>query len=201
MEFHEKLQKLRKEKGLTQEELATALYVSRTAVSKWESGRGLPGLDSLKAIAKFFSLSLDDLLSGEKLLALAEDENKKKAGSMRDTVRGLCDCGAAVFLFLPLYGQHTPEGVRAVPLPALAGFNPAIKLACFAIIGALALCGVVNLALQNCTAPFWLRLKRPLSLSLGMIAVLLFILCRQPYAAVCFLFFLFFKVIVDWKAG
>ena len=38
MEFHEKLQELRKQKNLTQEQLAQALFVSRTAISKWESG-------------------------------------------------------------------------------------------------------------------------------------------------------------------
>ena len=52
MEFHEKLKELRKNKGLTQEELSEALFVSRTAISKWESGRGYPGIDSLKEIAK-----------------------------------------------------------------------------------------------------------------------------------------------------
>ncbi len=57
MEFHEKLQELRKQRGMTQEELATALYVSRTAVSKWESGRGYPSIDSLKAISGNICLS------------------------------------------------------------------------------------------------------------------------------------------------
>ena len=57
MEFNEKLQELRKKNNLTQEELAEKLYVSRTAISKWESGRGYPGIESLKAISKFFSVS------------------------------------------------------------------------------------------------------------------------------------------------
>ena len=59
MEFNEKLQELRKNKGLTQEELAEALYVSRTAISKWESGRGYPSIDSLKEIAKYFLINED----------------------------------------------------------------------------------------------------------------------------------------------
>lgn len=71
MEFNEKLKELRKQKDLTQEELAEALFVSRTAISKWESGRGYPSLDSLKEIAKFFELTVDELLSGEELLTLA----------------------------------------------------------------------------------------------------------------------------------
>ena len=61
MEFNEKLQQLRKRRDLTQEELADQLYVSRTAVSKWESGRGYPNIDSLKAISKYFSVTIDEL--------------------------------------------------------------------------------------------------------------------------------------------
>lgn len=57
MEFHEKLQELRKQKNLTQEELSEILFVSRTAISKWESGRGYPSIDSLKAIAEFFGVT------------------------------------------------------------------------------------------------------------------------------------------------
>ena len=78
MEFNEKLQELRKNKGLTQEELAEALYVSRTAISKWESGRGYPSIDSLKEIAKYFSVTIDELLSSDEVLSIAEEDNKQK---------------------------------------------------------------------------------------------------------------------------
>ena len=96
MEFHEKLQELRKQKGLTQEELAESLYVSRTAISKWESGRGYPNIDSLRAISKFFSVSLDDLLSGDALLTIAEEEGRQKERNARSLVFGLLDCSAAM---------------------------------------------------------------------------------------------------------
>jgi len=52
MEFNEKLQQLRTGKNLTQEQLAEQLYVSRTAISKWESGKGYPNIESLKCISK-----------------------------------------------------------------------------------------------------------------------------------------------------
>ena len=55
--------------------------MSRTAVSKWESGRGYPSIDSLKQIASFFSVTIDDLLSREKLLSIAEKENQSNAKS------------------------------------------------------------------------------------------------------------------------
>ncbi len=75
MEFHEKLQKLRSDESLTQEELAEKLFVSRTAVSKWESGRGYPSIDSLKAIAKYFHVTIDELIGTEEIVALAEQRS------------------------------------------------------------------------------------------------------------------------------
>ena len=89
MEFHEKLQDLRKNRGITQEELAEALYVSRTAISKWESGRGYPSIDSLKEISNYFSVTIDDLLSGEKLLSIAEKENKSNLRRLCDFLLGI----------------------------------------------------------------------------------------------------------------
>ena len=82
----------RKQNNITQEELAEALFVSRTAVSKWESGRGYPNIDSLKAISKFFSVTIDQLLSGDEVLSLAEEDQKQKDAQVRSLVFGLLDC-------------------------------------------------------------------------------------------------------------
>lgn len=78
MEFNEKLQELRKQKALTQEELAEKLFVSRTAVSKWKSGRGYPNIESLKAISEFFGITVDELLSGESRIQKKEGLRMKK---------------------------------------------------------------------------------------------------------------------------
>ena len=89
MEFHEKLQELRKQRGLTQEELAQRLYVSRTAISKWESGRGYPNIESLKAIAAFFSMTVDALLSSDEVLTLAEKSQRQTKSLMRKALTHL----------------------------------------------------------------------------------------------------------------
>lgn len=83
MEFHEKLLQLRKQKGMTQEQLAEELFVSRTAISKWESGKGYPNIDSLKSISKLFGVTIDELLSGEELITLAASENRSNVSSQK----------------------------------------------------------------------------------------------------------------------
>ena len=105
MEFNEKLQELRKREGMTQEELAGKLYVSRTAISKWESGRGYPNIESLKAISRLFSVSLDELLSSDEMLSVAEEDGRQKEESTKGVVIALLDVAAILLLFLPLFAQ------------------------------------------------------------------------------------------------
>ena len=128
MELHEKLKELRKQKGMTQEELANQLYVSRTAVSKWESGRGYPNTESLKAMARFFSVSLDSLLSADEALNLAAEENKRREARLRSWVFGLLDISLVLLLFLPLFREAVGEEVLSVSLFALAEVQAYLKI-------------------------------------------------------------------------
>ena len=199
MEFNEKLQELRKQKGLTQEELAEALYVSRAAVSKWESGRGYPNIDSLKEISRFFSVTIDDLLSGSEILTIAEEDQKQKNSLLLDLVFGLLDLSVSMFLFLPLFGQREHDTVYEVSLLALSNIAPYLMGAYITIIAGMILWGILTLALQNCNGKFWVNYKRRISFLLGGLGTLLFIVSMQPYAAALLFIFLSIKILIFVK--
>jgi transcriptional regulator with XRE-family HTH domain len=188
MEFNEKLQELRKQKGITQEELAEALFVSRTAVSKWESGRGYPNIDSLKALAKFFSVTVDELLSGDELLVVAEEDNKQKENRFRSLVFSLIDISALLLFFLPFFREGTYGVIKEVPLVSLYLVSPYIKAIYIAVVIAIALIGILNFIPK-------LRLNL-LSLVFSVIGVLLFIVSPQPYAAAFLFVFLVIKAVM-----
>ena len=62
MKFNEKLLKLRKEKGLSQEELGMEMQVSRQTISKWEAGQSYPDFTRLVMLSDFFDMTLDELV-------------------------------------------------------------------------------------------------------------------------------------------
>ena len=79
MKFSEKLKKLRAENNLTQDDLADKIFVTRTAVSKWETDNGYPSIESLKLLAKLFGTSVDELISKEDIEQKEKlDKNKNK---------------------------------------------------------------------------------------------------------------------------
>ena len=90
MSFAEKLKEARKQAGLSQEQLAEKLSVSRSAVAKWESDRGMPDVGNLKTISQLLSVSIDYLLDEDEKLCFDEirepiDLNTfEKTGKCRD---------------------------------------------------------------------------------------------------------------------
>ena len=201
MEFNEKLQVLRKQKGITQEELAGALFVSRTAVSKWESGRGYPNIESLKGIAKFFGITIDELLSGDELLTIAEEDTKQKEKHLLDLVFGLLDVSIAMLLFLPFFGQRANGVAQGVSLLALSEIATYLKVFYYAIVSCIVATGVLTLALQNCGKRFWVKNKSKISLFLNAVGAVLFVISLQPYAATFLLIILAIKalMLIKWQ--
>ena len=201
MEFNEKLQELRKNKGFTQEELAEALYVSRTAISKWESGRGYPSIDSLKEIAKYFSVTIDELLSSDEVLSIAEEDNKQKETHLRSLVFGLLDISVLMFFFLPFFGQKANGVIQEVSLLSLNEITTYLKTAYYAIVISIAVYGILTLTFQNCQKVFWTKNRDKISLILNVAAVLLFIISSQVYAGAFLFIFLVIKalMLIKWQ--
>ena len=196
MEFNEKLQELRKQKGLTQEELAEYLYVSRTAISKWESGRGYPNIDSLKAISKFFSVTIDELLSGEEIINIAQEDNRQKEKRFCELVFGAFDLSAVMLLILPLFAEKGDDMIRSVSMLKMADVPPYLSIAYFAIAIGLVIWGVLVLTLRSLRNELWQKSKRTVSLALNVAGVVLFIISLQPYAAVFMFLFLMIKLLL-----
>lgn len=176
MEFHKKLQELRKNRGLTQEELAEALYVSRTAISKWESGRGYPNIDSLKEISNYFSISIDDLLSTEKLLSIAKRENKTNMQNMCNLLFGMVDISSFLLIVLPLYPNTINGFVYSVNLLSYVE-TPIFNLQLHWILYILnILIGIIELKTKNH------KQITTISMLYSMILVLFLIMVKESYA-------------------
>ncbi len=197
MDFSEKLQNLRKQHGLTQEELAAKLFVSRTAVSKWESGRGYPNIDSLKEISKFFSVSVDELLSSDELITAAQDENRKNISDLLDMLAGFADIMCVLPLLLPLYPEKVSDSFSAVSLFEFAQKSFAPACICFALFFLLMAAGTAKLIMNRRHIEKGRNTLTVVSFVLSIVAVLFLTAARLPYAVtVMFLLFIVKGVLV-----
>lgn len=110
--FSDKLKKLRLSKNLTQDQLAKLIYVSRSAVAKWEQNRGFPNIDALQRISKIFEVSIDDLLSDKELKILEVINNKKKISLQRKIIIFLSILTAIILIaFISLTVIYHPRTI------------------------------------------------------------------------------------------
>ena len=199
MDFNEKLQSLRKSKGLTQEELADALFVSRTAISKWESGRGYPSIDSLKDISKFFSVSIDDLLSGEKLLSLAEKENKSNIRNICDLLFGIVDLCSFILIVLPLYPNTIDGFVYSVNLLNYTQTTMLNRTICWIVFMSLVIVGAVKVILTRIKAEKYSKILIKISAVISALTVIFLAITREVYAVVVVFLLLIIKGVIIFK--
>ena len=199
MEFHEKLQQLRKNKGLTQEELAEILYVSRTAVSKWESGRGYPNIDSLKHISSYFSVSLDDLLSSEKLLSIAERENKSNLQRMYNFLFGILEICSFILIVLPFYPNMVNGFVYSVNLFSYTQTTMLNRLLYWIMFIALVIIGIIKLLLTKFGIERCNNMMTVVSMVINILSVLFLAMTRETYAVIVVFLLLVIKGVLILK--
>ena len=200
MEFNEELQKLRTNENLTQEELAEKLYVSRAAISKWESGRGYPSIDSLKAIAKYFHVTIDELIGSEEIVDLAEQDMKSSNKKYTALICGILDCLTLLLFFLPVFGNGGKTDVESVSLLAMTGVGLWLKIIFIAVMGITILNGFCTVIISNFDKPAWNKHRVVTGVILSILGTMLFILSRQPYAGVFYLCILVIKGILVIKS-
>ncbi len=196
MDFSEKLKNLRKSKNLTQEELAEALFVSRTAVSKWESGRGYPGIESLKEISDYFSVTIDDLLSGEKLLSLAEKENNRKIRNVCNFFFGVTDLLIFLLIILPLYPCSINGFVFSVNLFSYTTVTQSNLIIHWIMFISLIVIGMLKLLFIKSERKNTDKVISFISIVINIFLVLFLSLMREAYAIIITFLFLIIKIAI-----
>ena len=200
MEFKEILRDLRLRSNLTQEQLAEKLFVSRVTVSKWETGRGYPNLDSLKLISKIFSVSIDDLLSTEQLIEISDSNTKKQRSQLCSIFFGCIDFLVGILLFLPIFVDKDVSDIVVVnSLLSVSFSNPIIRLNLISFISIFSFFGVIELVLQTLQCQFWIKIKFYLSFGFSFICEILLIFTNQQYPAFLILFFSVIKIYIFLK--
>lgn len=117
MEFSDKLKELRKSKGITQEELANSVFVSRSVIAKYESGNALPTRENAEKLAVYFGVKLSYLIDEEEQvkMTLAEIKTRKIISYIISTIGIIINSFYLIICFIPIFSKliyiyPIPEG-------------------------------------------------------------------------------------------
>ena len=127
MQFSAKIKELRQKKGISQAKLAADIHISRSAVAKWENGLGLPNGDSLKLLAEYFRVAVDELISDKTNEEILVSKNKTIDQQKKALIAFAMGCMIGLFILAfvfiePLRNVLELLGLGAI-LTALGIFN------------------------------------------------------------------------------
>lgn len=216
-EFGEKLKILRTKKNMTQEQLAEKLFVSRVTVSKWESGRGLPNIDSLKLLAKTMDVSVDALLCGSEIVCAAEKQIFQTGENLQRFFIALTDILCVLLLILPIYTDFSNATFRQTVISSLHTANVLTKIGHYFFDILIVLFGIIEIAIQNVQKiqviqggikKTGFQIQAIFSVLITLAAILWNIITRQMYVGIFLVFMLalkffilisFFSTIIKYK--
>ena len=164
-----------------------------------QEGRGYPSIDSLKEISKYFRITIDELLSTEKLLSIAERENKEKLRNICDMLFGLLDITSFILIVLPLYPNMVDGVIYSVNLFEYTQTTFLNRLVYWAIFILLIVVGSIKLLLTKFTNEKCNRIVTVVSMMLSILIVLFLALTREAYALVVVFLLLVIKGILVLK--
>lgn len=164
-----------------------------------QEGRGYPSIDSLKEISNFFSVTIDDLLSSERLLSIAEKENKSNIRSMCDLLFGIFDVCSFMLIVLPLYPNMVDEFIYSVNLFAYTQTTALNRLLYWIMFISLVIAGMIKLLLTKFGNERFNKTMTGISMVISILIVLFLSITREVYAVIVVFLLLVIKVVLLLK--
>lgn len=146
------------------------------------AGRGYPSIDSLKEISTFFSVTIDELLSGEKLLSIAEKENKSNMHNLCSILIGAIDLFHFLLIVLLLYPKSIKEYIASVNLFGYTETSAFNRIVYWVLFFLLMLIGAAEIIVMQLKIEKVYKLVIAFSMLLGIAAVLFLALTGETYA-------------------
>jgi len=119
MSFAEKLKELRQETGISQAKLAEEIFVSRSAVAKWENGLGLPNEESLKLLAEYFCVTEEDLLQDKENELTLVSKNQTIEDQQKIIIGLVIGCGIGLMLLGYLFIEPLRKNISMIAIGIL----------------------------------------------------------------------------------
>ena len=191
MEVNKKIQKLRKENNLTQDQLAERLGVSKIYVARIENGKILPSVKDIKNIARILDVNVSDLTSFDDLIFAAESDNYNKLDRKTTLFFAILDILSISFIFMPFYVKNN----NAMTLIELKPLSSLLYIAYLVLLIVSFIVGVLEIIFSANNKKNKLKNVKIISVVVYAFSILIFALSKQSYITAFLFLFLMIKIL------